>query len=54
MCTALTYKGYMGRNLDYDFSYGDEVTITPRNYVFDFKYRGKMESHFAIIGMACV
>ena len=35
MCTAATYKTrdfYMGRTLDYEFSYGDEITITPRNY----------------------
>lgn len=32
MCTAATYQTknfYMGRTLDYEFSYGDEVTITP-------------------------
>ena len=35
MCTAATYKTadfYFGRTLDYEFSYGDEVTVTPRNY----------------------
>ena len=35
MCTAATYKTkdfYMGRTLDYECSYGEEVTITPRNY----------------------
>ena len=40
MCTAVTYKTknfYMGRTLDYEFSYGEEVTITPRNYTFKFK-----------------
>ena len=29
MCTAATYKTkdfYMGRTLDYEFSYGDEIT----------------------------
>ena len=37
MCTAASYRTkdlYFGRNLDYEFSYGDEVTITPRNYPF--------------------
>ena len=32
MCTAATYKTkdtYFGRTLDYEFSYGDELTITP-------------------------
>lgn len=35
-----TYKTkdfYMGRTLDYEFSYGEQITITPRNYEFDFQ-----------------
>ena len=38
MCTAAAYKTkdfYFGRTLDYEFSYGDEIAVTPRNYVFD-------------------
>ncbi len=57
MCTAATYKTkdfYFGRTLDYEFSYGDEVTIVPRNYVFHFRNMGSMESHYAMIGMACI
>lgn len=57
MCTAITYKTkdtYFGRTLDYEFSYGDEVVITPRNYVFNFKNVKKISSHYAIIGMAHV
>lgn len=57
MCTAATYKTkdfYFGRTLDYEFSYGDEVTITPRNYVFHFRDMEVMESHYAMIGMAHV
>ena len=41
MCTAATYKTkdfYFGRTLDYEFSYGDEVVITPRNYPFHFRH----------------
>ena len=37
MCTAATYKTkdfYMGRTLDNEFSYGEQITITPRNYEF--------------------
>ena len=55
MCTAATYKTkdfYMGRTLDYEFSYGDRVTITPRNFRFDFRHAGRMDKHYAIIGMA--
>ena len=55
MCTAATYKTkdfYFGRTLDYEFSYGDEVTITPRNYQFHFRKKGILKSHYAMIGMA--
>lgn len=57
MCTAATYKTkdfYFGRTLDNEFSYGDEVTITPRNYSFRFRKMGIMEKHYAMIGMAHV
>lgn len=57
MCTAATYKTkdfYFGRTLDYEFSYGDEVTITPRNYSFSFRSMGIMKTHYAMIGMAYV
>ena len=57
MCTAATYKTedfYFGRTLDYDFSYGDEVTVTPRNYPFHFRSMGTLKKHYAMIGMAHV
>ena len=57
MCTAATYSSkdfYMGRTLDYEFSYGDEVTVTPRNYPFRFRHMGENKSHYAMIGMAHV
>ena len=57
MCTAATYKTkdfYFGRTLDYEFSYGDEVTVTPRNYPFHFRYLGDWETHYAMIGIAHV
>ena len=57
MCTAATYKTkdfYFGRTLDYEFSYGDEVTITPRNYQFNFRNKESITNHYAIIGMAYV
>ncbi len=44
MCTAAVYKTkdfYFGRNLDYEFPYGEEVTITPRNYPFSFRFQEK-------------
>ena len=57
MCTAATYKtkdGYFGRTLDYEFSYGNEITITPRNYQFNFRNTDSISTHYAIIGMAYV
>ena len=44
----------MGRTLDYEFSYGDEITVTPRNYEFQFRHMGSVSSHYAMIGMAHV
>ena len=55
MCTASNYKTedhYFGRNFDYEFSYNERITITPRNYVFNFKKIDSIESHYAIIGIA--
>lgn len=57
MCTAATYKTkdhYFGRTLDYEFSYQEEVTVTPRNYPFHFRKMGALEKHYAMIGMATV
>lgn len=57
MCTAVTYQRkdhYFGRNLDLEGSFCETVTITPRNYVFSFRKMGKMENHFALIGMAYI
>lgn len=57
MCTAATYMTkdfYFGRNLDYEFSYGDEVVVVPRNYKLEFRHKGSMSEHFAFVGMAYV
>ena len=57
MCTAVTYQTrdfYFGRTLDYEFSYGDEVTITPRGYTFTFRHARRLDHPYVIIGMAHV
>ena len=57
MCTAATYRTkdhYFGRNMDFDFSYNETVTITPRNFPFHFRKVADMDSHYAMIGMAMV
>lgn len=55
MCTAATYQTkdfYFGRTLHYEFSYGENITITSRNYSIPFHAMGRMERHYAMIGMA--
>lgn len=55
MCTAATYKTkdfYFGRTLDYEISYGEEITITPRDYPFYFRHAGAVKKHYAMIGLA--
>ena len=55
MCTASNYitdDHYFGRNFDYEISYNEWVTITPRNYEFKFRQIDDIKSHDAIIGIA--
>ena len=57
MCTATTYKTkdfYFGRTLDYEFSYTEEVTVTPRNFPIVLRSGEKMTRHYAMIGIAFV
>ncbi len=57
MCTAITYKTkdfYFGRTLDYEFSYKEEITVTPRNFPLLFRNSTPLKEHYAIIGMAHV
>lgn len=57
MCTAATYRTkdfYFGRTLDYDFSYGEQVVIAPREYDFRYRCAGEKKSHYAMIGIAHV
>ncbi len=57
MCTAITYKTsdtYFGRTLDLEYSYNEKVVVTPRSFGFDFRRKGSIENHYAIIGMATV
>lgn len=57
MCTALSFNAkdhYFGRNLDLEFSYNEEIIITPRNFAFNFKHLSQSEEHFALIGVGVV
>ena len=55
MCTAISLKQddlYFGRTLDNEFSYLEEVTLTPRNFTFNFRNGEVLKSHYSLIGMA--
>lgn len=57
MCTAVTLETkdfYFGRTLDYEHSYSEEVTVTPRNFPLAFRHGKTLNTHYAIIGMAHV
>lgn len=57
MCTAITLNGnnnYFGRNLDLDFSYGEQVIITPAEYEFKFRKEKAIKNHKSLIGVGIV
>lgn len=57
MCTAITYQStnsYFGRNLDFEHSFGETVTITPRNYPFQLRRGNLFRTKYAMIGMATI
>lgn len=57
MCTCITYENgdfYFGRNLDLEYTFGEKVVVTPRNYPFSFQCLPAMDHHYAMIGMATV
>ena len=57
MCTAISFRTkdhYFGRNMDYEFSYEESVTVTPRNYPFYFRKVKPLYEHYAMIGVAYV
>ena len=54
MCTAANYLSkdhYFGRNFDYELSYNEKITITPRNYPLKFRVENTIENHYAFIGI---
>lgn len=57
MCTAITLNGnnnYFGRNLDLDFSYGEQVIITPAEYEFKFRKEKAIKNHKSLMGVGIV
>lgn len=54
MCTAANYLSkdhYFGRNFDYEISYNEKITITPRNYPLKFRENTALDNHYAFIGV---
>lgn len=57
MCTAVSFLSkdhYFGRNLDLEYSYIENIVITPRNFPLTFRHKPALQKHFALIGMAYV
>lgn len=56
MCLALTLKNkkanVFGRNMDIDTSFGQQVVITPRNYIWNYRFQKSNKQNYAMIGMA--
>lgn len=54
MCTAVKYKNFFGRNLDYEVSYGEKVVVISGNFPLEFRCKETLKDHYAIIGMGAV
>ena len=60
MCTGIRFTdtdGNMvfGRNLDWSFSYGEGIWVTPRNYTYDYAFDAPAKADpYAVIGVAVV
>ena len=55
MCTSISFSSphnLAGRTMDIEYSFGEQVVITPRNYTFSFRKTQSLPSHYAMIGMA--
>lgn len=54
MCTALTWGGYFGRNLDLEYAYDETITLTPRYFPLPYRFGTTDARHYAILGVAYV
>lgn len=57
MCTSISFcrnDHYFGRNLDLDFSFCEQVVITPRNRLYHLKNGTDYRTRYALIGTAAV
>lgn len=57
MCTCINVYAnhtYFGRNLDLDYSFNEQIIITPQNYKIKFKKEKEIDNHYAIIGIGTI
>lgn len=57
MCTALSLKGsthLFGRTLDLEYSYNEEIIVTPRRFCLEFLHEKSTKDHPAMIGVGCI
>ena len=58
MCTAILLKNnnlsLFGRNMDIEYSFNEQIIITPTNYPITFKNKEAIINHYAILGMGTV
>lgn len=57
MCTSIAMhqpRFLFGRNLDLEYTFGQQPVMMPRNFPFALRRAGEMNAHFAMIGMATV
>ena len=55
MCTSIAMNwggGYFGRNMDVEYSFGEQIAVTPRRYPLRFWRQPAQEAHLALVGMA--
>lgn len=56
MCTGLRYMNdsfYFGRNLDLDYTFGQSIVITPKNYEIKFKHEKKHYQSLCLYRSRC-
>ena len=54
MCTALKTGSCFGRTLDLEYTYAEQVVLSPRDFPFSMRHRPALTRHYAILGMATV
>ena len=57
MCTVVCLNGaqfFFGRNMDIEGSFGEEIVLTPRRFPLHFRRMSKLDTHYAMLGMAAV